>query len=89
MQFLSRDKCVPMLAATTATNFFSVRQSRSLISRASWRFRNCEPNPHLSVRAVPAVCGIYDRHRRFRPHTANDKIQKIDSKTPVSAGGQS
>ena len=27
--------------------------------------------------------------RRFRPHTANDKIQKIDSKTPVSAGGQS
>src|SRR6516162_8559019 len=27
--------CVPMLAATTATNFFSVRQSRSLISLAS------------------------------------------------------
>ena len=27
--------------------------------------------------------------RRFRPHTANDKIQKIDSKAPVSAGGQS
>ena len=27
--------------------------------------------------------------RRFRPHTANDKIQKIDSKVHVSAGGQS
>jgi hypothetical protein len=27
--------CVPMLAATTATNFLSVRQSRSLISLAS------------------------------------------------------
>ena len=27
--------------------------------------------------------------RRFRPHTANDKIQKIDSKAPISAGGQS
>jgi hypothetical protein len=27
--------------------------------------------------------------RRFRPHTANDKIQKIDSKVHISAGGQS
>jgi hypothetical protein len=34
MQFLSGTG-VPMLAAKTATNFFSVRQSRSLLSRAS------------------------------------------------------
>jgi hypothetical protein len=33
--FYPGDRCVPMLAAKTATNFFSVRQSRPLISRAS------------------------------------------------------
>ena len=27
--------------------------------------------------------------RRFRPHTANDKIQKTDSKVHINAGGQS
>ena len=44
-------RCVPMLAAKTATNFFSVRQSRPRFLVLLDASGNCEPNPHLSVRA--------------------------------------